>query len=414
MNDNKKLHIAYISYELPPDTSQGGIGTYTLQAALLMAGRGHSAEVFAASNYRNGQENVQNIIVHRIKCNSQHEFRNEVLPCFSKRHNEQPFDLIESAEINGNGYNILNQFPDIPHVVKLHTPSVFIVKLLNTYQPLKIRLRYIAGALLQGKIDLGYWSRHDKNQFADIDFLTVARASIITSPSEAMKSWANKFWRIPEDQIKVIANPYVPDPRLINLDIRSNTGVITFLGRLNVLKGLVNLTDTIEQVLRRRNVRFRIIGKDGPSHINGLSMRNYMHDKLSKYLNKIEFIDGIELHQIPIYLGNSDIVVIPSLWENFPMVCLEAMLAGRGIVAGNIGGMPEMLENGACGILVDPYKPSAITNAICSLLDNPEERFLIGQNARNRVLNYYNTEKLANEMENIYLSAILKHEKIPA
>lgn len=407
-----KLHIGYISYELPPDISQGGIGTYTLQAAILMKSRGHWVEIFSGTPKQERTETYMDITVHRIKCMDSYTFGKNVLNKFAEINSIRRFDILESPEINGNGYEILSQYPQIPHIVKLHTPAVFIVRLLNTYQPLSKKLRFVLGSFLRGKIDLGYWSKHDKNQHSDIDYLTAVKSSIITVPSLAMKRWAHQFWRLPEHRIKVVPNPYIPDQVLLNLEIRKQGFTVTFLGRLNVLKGLVNLTKAIQMVLQKHDANFIIIGKDGPSHINGLTMKSYMKKKLTNQLSKIKFIDGIELDELPLYFGQSDIVVIPSLWENFPMVCLEAMLAGRSIVAGNIGGMPEMLDNGNCGKLVNPHQPSAIARAICEFLENPEESFKMARAARERVNQIYNPAIIGEKMESIYLSITNKSETL--
>jgi glycogen synthase len=401
------MRIAYISYEYPPDIGQGGIATYTYQVAIMMQERGHDVEVFCGSYNRNETEKYKSVLTHRILITNVSHFRKKVVEKFSERQSVRPFDIIESPEINGNGYEIKKAFPNIPLTVKLHTPAVLQIRILNTYVPLIQKVRFITGALLRGRVDLGYWSRHDKNQYNDIDYQTTQVAECISAPSMDMKKWAVNFWRIPTDKIELIPNPYLPDNRLLEIPIESNNGIITFHGKLNVHKGMVVLSEVIPKVLNKcPGIKFRLAGKDDLSHIKGVSMKTFLEYKLNKYLEHIEFTGPLSLDEIPEFLSKSDICVFPSIWDNFPLVCLEAMSAGRAIVAGNRGGMRDMLEETNAGILIDPSKPEKIASEIIKLIKNPEFRFELGIKARRRVLTEYGADIIGKKMEEIYDKSI--------
>ena len=111
------------------------------------------------------------------------------------------------------------------------------------------------------------------------------------------------------------------------------------------------------------------------------------------------------MERIPAELGGIDICVFPSIWENFPNVCLEAMSAGRGVVGSQAGGMSEMLASGA-GRLVPPKNSAAIANAVIELLGNPNERMQMGAAARQRIKDEYNGDKIGSLMESVYREAI--------
>ena len=72
---------------------------------------------------------------------------------------------------------------------------------------------------------------------------------------------------------------------------------------------------------------------------------------------------------------------IPSLWENFPNVCLEAMSAGRVVVGSKYGGMADMLGNDEYGLLIDPYQPESIRSTLAMLIENSALRIEIGKKA---------------------------------
>lgn len=100
-----------------------------------------------------------------------------------------------------------------------------------------------------------------------------------------------------------------------------------------------------------------------------------------------------------------DVCVYPSLWENFPNVCLEAMTAGRGIVGSREGGMKDMLEDINGGMLVDPLSVDHIVSATAYLLQNPALRQEMGERARNKIITYYATSVL-DETINYYQNII--------
>ncbi len=242
------MRIAYISYEYPPDIAQGGIATYTFQVASLMLNRGHDVEVFCGSFERNLSEVYFDVLTHRIKVKNVTDFRDKVVLKFEEQHLYKSFDVFESPEINGNGYKIKQRFPKLPMVVKLHTPAVLQVRILNTYTPFINKLRFVLGALKQGKIDFGYWSRHDKNQYNDIDYLITDMADAIVSPSVSLKQWAINFWGIVPHRIDIIPYPYFPSDEMLSFKNNPDCRVILFVGKLNVHKGLIAYTEAIPKV----------------------------------------------------------------------------------------------------------------------------------------------------------------------
>lgn len=403
------MRIAYISSEYPPDTGKGGIGTYTYEMAKLMKSRGHSVEVFAASFERTITENDHGVLTHRVCISELKEFGKSIVDIFKLQHNKNPFDLIECPEIGGEASEIKKMFPEVQLVVRFHTPAVLVTRLLNTYQPIASKLRFVLGSLLRGKPNLGFWSKHDHNQYQDPDYLMTEKATLLTAPSEAMKQWAVDFWKIQAERIKVIPNPYVPTQELLDINHENEYKRITFLGRLNVLKGMVGLTKALPAVLKKHpdwNIRF--IGNSQESHIPNLSMRDWMASYLEEYKHQIEFIDWIDQSELPKYFAETDIVVIPSLFESFSYVCAEAMSAGCAVVGSKNTAMRELLDSDNYGLLINPKSSKDIANAIIELIKKPELRNELGEKARQKVIDDYNAEKIGKAVEDCYRSILLK------
>jgi len=96
------------------------------------------------------------------------------------------------------------------------------------------------------------------------------------------------------------------------------------------------------------------------------------------------------------------IAVVPSRWpEPCPLVALEAMAAGRPLVASAVGGLPDLVVDGTTGILVPPGDVSALRASIVELLTEPERCARMGRAARQRALGY-SASTLVPQIERVY------------
>lgn len=101
-------------------------------------------------------------------------------------------------------------------------------------------------------------------------------------------------------------------------------------------------------------------------------------------------------------LGAADIVVLPSRSEGFPLAALEAMAAGRAVVATRVGGVADMLDEGRSGALVPPDEAAALCAALSTVLGDPEARARQVAAARARVTARYGAEGQARALEAVY------------
>jgi glycogen(starch) synthase len=395
------MRIAYISFEYPPDTAVGGIATYVYQVSQMMKSRGHDVEVFCASFTRDVSEEFEGILVHRIMADVP-GFPKKILPVFQARHQQLKFDLMESPEYSGDGYEIKRQFPELPLVVKLHTPSYFIHELNNFYVPTITKLKYLVGGIIRLQKRHPYWKW--QKQSADIDYLITKLADQIHTPSISLGDIVAKEWDIDRAAILNVPYPFSANQRFLEIPIATNSTskTFTYLGRLEIRKGIVELVKAIPAIFKAiPDARFLIVGRTAQSTVPGLTMKEYVQRELKLYLANIEFIEATPA-QIPAILAKTDVCVFPSLWENFPNVCLEAMSAGKAIVGSNQGGMNDMLSNPEAGMLINPLRPKEIASAVIRLLQDQQLRYTLGVAARQKALTAYNSEVIGNLMESHY------------
>jgi glycosyltransferase involved in cell wall biosynthesis len=390
------MKIAFISYEFPPETGYGGIGTYTYQIAMALAERGHHVEVFSSSR----TEDKYNIkidelfVLHRVKATKRPEFSERITEVFTERNNIVGFDIAESPEYGAEGMIIKKLSPSLPMIVKLHTP-LFLVKQLNDHyakRSFKKRIKHTLGLK-------SYKKENDK------EYAFTSNADAVCSPSYSLATIIKKEWGI--NNIDIVPNVFVPQKALLDIPAsKTNYNTITYIGRLDVRKGLKSLVDAIPFVLKKQpEAKFRFIGGDGNAPDRSISMQQYIRKSLERYNDKLEFTGFVHNADLPNYLWDTDIVIIPSLWENFPYTCLEAMSAGKAIVASSKGGMKEILDEYG-GILIDPEKPIQIAKAVMQLLKHDETKRM-GQYNREKI-KLFGTE-MVNRAEQYYKSIISKN-----
>lgn len=105
-------------------------------------------------------------------------------------------------------------------------------------------------------------------------------------------------------------------------------------------------------------------------------------------------------------MAGADIFVMPSRNEALPMALIEAMGAGLPVVASGVGGIPEVVENGREGWLVEPDDPRALAAALSSLIGDGELRDRFGEGGRRRVLERFTSTRMTEDYERLFQRAV--------
>jgi glycosyltransferase involved in cell wall biosynthesis len=103
-----------------------------------------------------------------------------------------------------------------------------------------------------------------------------------------------------------------------------------------------------------------------------------------------------------------DIFVLPSLWEGFGIVLLEAMSFGKPVIASNVDGIPEIIDDGKNGYLVEPRNPDRIAEKTLFLLENPQICNQMGMDGKQKVFSHFSIEKKVKEVEKLYTELVDK------
>jgi len=179
------------------------------------------------------------------------------------------------------------------------------------------------------------------------------------------------------------------------LGLGEDVPVVGAIGRLVWQKGFEYLIEAIPDLLKEfKKARFLIVG-EGPLK-DGLNVKS----KMLKIEDKIIFT-GFR-SDIKEILASIDILVMPSLLEGLPIVLLEAMAMMKPIVATDIDGIKEVLDNGKTGLLIPPKNPRALTYAIVNLLLHRDKAYQMGIDARKVVEERFEVDIMVQKVEKVY------------
>jgi glycosyltransferase involved in cell wall biosynthesis len=130
--------------------------------------------------------------------------------------------------------------------------------------------------------------------------------------------------------------------------------------------------------------------------------KNKLQERINRYnLNDTVFLVG-QIDEAQKYLKAFDIFTLTSITEALPYVILEAGKAGLPIIASNVGGIPEIINDMKDGILVRPKEPEEIVRVIEFLRDNPEKRLILGQNIQTRISTDFSQESMVKKTMELY------------
>ena len=164
----------------------------------------------------------------------------------------------------------------------------------------------------------------------------------------------------------------------------SEEHVVLYVGRIEPLKGIDILLQSIALLEGGSNTRLMIVGGslDGDEELE--RMRE-MAEELG-LRDRVTFTGSVSQAELPIYYGAADVFVLPSHYESFGLVALEAMACGTPVVASRVGGLKTFINHGECGYLIPWRCPEPFAQRIETLLANEALRKVMGRAARTKAM----------------------------
>jgi glycosyltransferase involved in cell wall biosynthesis len=362
------LRIAFTTPEyVTEEYFDGGLANYIHRVAKALAGMGHDIHVLTLSGIDETVFVHEGVTVHRItssewwtQLNRFTRYRlGTTLPFLDlsvkvyrklKRLNLQlPLNLVQSPNYSCCGLVSICCL-SVPHVLRA-----------SSYQP-----AWNDAAGVKRKLDSWMLERFEGLQFR--------LSRNIYAPSNTLQQMLAKEARL--SRVRVIRTPfYVETPEWdtsVYDRFLKGKKYLLFLGRFQLHKGFHTLAQALPRVLEEYpNAYAALVGRDMET-ILAPSMADYARVRCGGVADRLVFLEKLPHRQLYPVIAGAHLVVLPSLIENLPNACLEAMGFGR-VVIGTVGtSFDELISEGTTGFLVSPNNPDALAEKIISAWIHPK------------------------------------------
>lgn len=266
----------------------------------------------------------------------------------------------------------------------------------------------LSAAWLAG-IPVSVSSRHNDNPFRRNAIIKLANrllmrtATRVIASSSALANFITTVERIPASKVQVIRyglesrdiSPNAAAEARLRLDVASEVPVVGFFGRLIAQKGVAVLLEAFSRLQTTHPSAQLVIVGDG-------DLRAELERQATSLAigTKVTFTGWVE--DASALMPGCDIVVMPSRWEGFGLVALEAMNAHRPLIASRVSALPEIVVDGETGRLVHPDDPAELATAIGQLLDDPAGRRTLGEAGYARRNKIFGSARMVDEMLALY------------
>ena len=390
--------IGLLSFEYPPETGFGGIGTYTWYHARALVRLGHQVHVLAGSTSEMPLTTHQEggVFVHRFRSGgpvmrafsriaryrcgwTRLRLENawsmyQALKILKRRYT---FDVLEMPECGAEGC-LINSLQKTPTVVRFHSPSQLIMPFYDV-------------------------SRADTVACSALERRAFKRATALTSCSAFLAGQVRTEMgvRVPVTTIPngIDLSLFDREPLLDVAGFPKDRLTILFAGRMERRKGIHLCGAIAETILRRHDVAFVFAGEDLFGYLADVTLPSLRKQQLR---GSVHYLGKLGLQELRSCMRRADILMLPSLWENCPYSCLEAMAASRAIVSSDQGGMPELIRDGSSGLLARSGDAESFAAQIEALIESQELRERLGAAARRTVEQFHTDDRIARLSVEVY------------
>jgi D-inositol-3-phosphate glycosyltransferase len=407
------MKIAMLSYHTCPlatlgGKDTGGMNVYVREITRHLGAKGIHVDVFTRSQ----DEHVPHVLhdlgygnrVVHIPAGPEHPLLKKELATYLP---EFVNGVREFSESKGIKYDLIHSHYWMSGVAGLELRTIWNAPVVHMFHTLVLMKNRVA----QSPIEIEGKYRLEGEQAV----LQSADRIIAATPAEmAQLQWLyqadvrkivvippgvdiNHFYPIPADEAKEF------------IGVPPCGRMILFVGRIEPLKGLDVLLESISRLRQQDSLgeyRFCLIVIGGETETDSEMMSAEMtriQALREQYglQDLVAFLGKRAQDTLPYYYSAAEVVVVPSYYESFGMVALEAMACGTPVVASQVGGLAYLVQDGVTGFTVPVDDPQALADRLMSLLSNPELRMKMGEQAV-RYAQGYAWEQIAQRLVLVY------------
>jgi len=387
------VKVAQLSTRFPP--APGGVEQHVAELARRLAARGETVDVLTSDLYR--------------------EYPLDRLPRTVPRSERTPFGGVRRLPVwslpgelhypffRGMDRALREASPDIVHVHTYGTNQVAIARRFHrrTGTPFVLTAHFHPIWSIYGG-----WFRHRLRGFYDAAIagpLLAAADRVILQTREEERLL--RLLGHPLPPVAIIPPGYrtLPAPSPGDSPFADRFGLdgpfFLFVGRLASNKGLLELVEAFQPVAARDpKVRLVLVGEDGGMRAAVLARAQEL--ELSGRIRLTGHVVDDAL--LAAAYREARALVLPSEYESFGLVLLEALAQGRPVIASRVGGIPEFVEDGRAGLLVPPREVAPLTEAMERLLGDPGLADRLGDYGRRAIVPRYTWDAVADRVDALY------------
>ena len=416
----KHLRIAMLSYHTCPlailgGKDTGGMNVYVRDLTRHLAEMGIQVDVFTRSQ----DEHVPHV-VHSLGYGSRvvHVPAGPEIPLSKKllaEHIPQFVEyILDFAKRRNFKYDLIHSHYWMSGIGGKHLKAAWGVPMVHMFHTLGLMKNRIAG---EGEYEGDYRIR------GELEVLRSADKIVAATPAElAQLQW---LYEVKTTHVEVIPlgvnlRRFYPIPKADAKEFLGQNAqekMILFVGRIEPLKGIDTLLKACVQLkemglFERNNICVSIIGGDAAESEEELSHEMARLQRMSRDLGLdevVSFLGKRSQEVLPYYYSAAEVVVVPSHYESFGMVALEAMACGIPVVASQVGGLNYLVQDGETGYHVPDRDEKALSLRLVKLLEDEEEHKRMGENAAEFAKNY-NWEIIAGQIIQLYQQVAQPHK----
>lgn len=361
------MHIGLLSDKYPPD--QGGLAVSAHRLARGLIAAGHRVNACIVS-YSLAPGRVKQVFVDDVPVTlvGRHERAEDTLAdwfaAVRDLHQRDPFSLL-------HGY----------YAVQAGFITAYAGRYLDRPSVVSVRGNDLDRAIF-------------KPSSAAHILWALSHASAVTAVSHDLARSARAF--APAQMVDVIHNsvdpalfaPADPDPDLMQQINPDGLPLVGFVGEARIKKGIGVLLPAFAQVAAQLPARLLLIGGVRKDAKDLFKVFQRQHPNLP-----ITEIPYTALPALPAFYNLLDVLVLPSLRDGLPNALLEGMACECAVIGTRVGGLPDVLSDGATGLLIPPGDAAALTTVLLGLLRDPDRRRALGQAARQHVSGHFTLER---------------------
>ena len=376
------LHVAMLSVHTCPlaalgGKETGGMNVYVREVSRELGRMGVSVDVFTRSQ----DPSIQRVVRLGERARVIHLAAGAEAPMARERVYDHMDEFVEGVEAwriaEAIDYDLIHAHYWLSGVAALTLKrrwSVPVLQMFHTLARLKNRV-----ARSPAELEPLVRVEEETRIVSDADRIVAAN---VVERAELLRDYGAHASRIATIPCGVDTDLFTPGDRAearrrLGLDDRP---VLLWVGRIAPIKGLDTLLDTVARLREAgRDMRLLVVGGEADEPTNGHETSLRRRIAALGLGESVRFVGPQPQSVLPLYYAAADVTVLPSYYESFGMVALEAMACGSPVIASRVGGLVTTVRDGVTGFLVPDGDVEALAERIETLVGDPELRWRLGR-----------------------------------